>query len=144
MKRSRRLSAVLLLATSAIPLTGFVGACRDDSNKSEVLTLEGRIEKVDLTAREITVLYFSEKRKEEIVGVAANIPSSSGCPNGEYHEGEVLFVAVSHTVEGAHPVWGASPDVIAGDANACTHCEITRIVMPGISMRNRLDPMWRP
>ena len=64
---------------------------------------------------------------DQIVAAAAHIPSSEGCPDEHYIEGEVLFVAVSQTVPGAHPVWGAAPPIPL----ACTSCEITNFMMPG-------------
>lgn len=76
------------------------------------------------------IVNWAEGVEEQLVGVAANIPNSDGCPAGQYKEGEWLFVAVSKTLPGVHPVWGASANV----ALACTHCEVTNFVMPASNL----------
>ncbi len=51
-------------------LTVFPG-CRDDDPGFEVISLEGKIEKIELQTDEtgkITVLYYSEKNKQEVAG----------------------------------------------------------------------------
>jgi len=48
--------------------------CSPDEPKVEVITLEGKIEKIDVTsdsAGQITVVYFNEKQKQEVSGTAS-------------------------------------------------------------------------
>ncbi len=45
--------------------------CSDDKNDFEVISLEGKVEKITISASqtgEISVRYYSEKHKQEIVG----------------------------------------------------------------------------
>jgi len=59
--------AVLLctMACSLLPLPG----CRDDKPSFEVLSLEGRIEEIQMKPEKtISVLYYNEKKKEDTIG----------------------------------------------------------------------------
>lgn len=60
------ISAFLFICVSA-------GGCGEKQPKSEILSLEGKVEKIDRTSDttgKITVAFFSEKQKQEIVGTA--------------------------------------------------------------------------
>lgn len=61
------LIVLLLVAGSAI-----VPGCRDDSDKPNIMPLEGRVESIDVRpdgTGTITILYFSEKHNQEITGI---------------------------------------------------------------------------
>ncbi len=64
----RRMISVL---TCAVIVTPALVGCRGSDPGFEVITLEGKVEKVKVEADgtgEITVLYFSEKHNQEMVG----------------------------------------------------------------------------
>ena len=71
MKTLRLKIGVFGLLLSAV--VGFGLGCRDEKPTSEVLTLEGTVEKVTAKADgtgEIVVRYYSQKRLKEVEGVA--------------------------------------------------------------------------
>jgi len=60
---------VILLAS--LPL--LCGGCGQKEQQAEIITLEGKVAKIDRTsdtAGKITVLYFSEKQKQDMTGTA--------------------------------------------------------------------------
>lgn len=51
----------------------FAGGCRPDERGPEVLSLEGKIERLEVNADgtgEISVLYYSDKKQADIIGTA--------------------------------------------------------------------------
>jgi hypothetical protein len=67
----RRLHLLFVVYPTALALAFSSAGCREDKPDFEVITLEGRIEKISLTSDEtgeITVSYYSEKQRQEIVG----------------------------------------------------------------------------
>ena len=68
MRPSQRSVIVGLLAVTTLP-----GGCRQRERSPEVFSLEGKIEDIKTTAGgqgEITVIYYSEKHGQEVVGTA--------------------------------------------------------------------------
>ena len=60
---------VILLAW--LPL--LCGGCGEKEQQAEIITLEGKVAKIDRTSDttgKITVLYFSEKQKQDVTGMA--------------------------------------------------------------------------
>ncbi len=60
-------SVCLLIVVFLVICSG----CRDNEPGFEVISLEGKIEKIDLTSDEtgeITIVYYSQKQKREVVG----------------------------------------------------------------------------
>ncbi len=74
----------------------------------------------------LLVQFDDDIQDPSVVASAANILNSPECSEGQYNAGQSLFVAVSGTFEGIHPVWGASPEIALG----CKQCESTSFVMP--------------
>ena len=69
---------------AAMLLLGAPG-CRDDKDNVEVMTLRGTVEKIELGSGDtgtIHVRYYSEKHKEEIVGVGEVTPETEILING--------------------------------------------------------------
>ncbi len=65
------LRRVISVLTCAVIIAPWVVGCRDSGPGFEVITLEGKVEKIKVEADgtgEITVLYFSEKHNQEMVG----------------------------------------------------------------------------
>lgn len=59
--------------------------CRNDKPGFEVIALEGKIETIDIRSDgtgEISVLYYSEKQKEEIIGTGLVTPETEILING--------------------------------------------------------------
>ena len=49
------------------------GGCGEQEQQAEIITLEGKVAKIDRTSDttgKITVLYFSEKQKQDVTGMA--------------------------------------------------------------------------
>lgn len=66
-RRLARRSAVVL----SVFLLGIGIGCSKNESSSDVLPLEGRVEKIDINpdgTGSITIIYFSEKRNQEVVG----------------------------------------------------------------------------
>ena len=60
-------SVCLLIAVFLVICSG----CRENEPGFEVISLEGKIEKIDLTSDEtgeITIVYYSKKQRQEVVG----------------------------------------------------------------------------
>jgi redox-regulated HSP33 family molecular chaperone len=84
MKTLRCKIGVLGLFLSAIVLLG--SGCRDKKPSSEVLTLEGTVEKVTAKADgtgEIVVRYYSEKHQKELEGVGRVTRETQILVNGQ-------------------------------------------------------------
>lgn len=73
------------------------GGCEKKAKEPEIISLEGRIEKIKVTseaAGEITVVFFSEKQGKEISGTAVVTETTEILVNGaasklkDLHEGE--------------------------------------------------------
>ena len=65
------LRRVIPVLTCAAIVTLVLAGCRDSGPGFEVITLEGKVEKLKIEADgtgEITVLYFSEKHNQEMLG----------------------------------------------------------------------------
>ncbi len=65
----------LVLTTIALSATG----CSKKDDGPMVMTLEGKVERLDLKANgtgELTVLYFSEKRNQDVAGTASITPET--------------------------------------------------------------------
>ena len=65
------LRRVISVLTCAVIVTPALVGCRDNDPGFEVITLEGKVEKIEVEADgtgEITVLYFSEKHNQEMLG----------------------------------------------------------------------------
>ena len=59
--------------------------CREEKSNFEVISLDGKIEKIDRTSDEtgeITLAYYSEKQKAEVVGVGLVSKSTEIMING--------------------------------------------------------------
>lgn len=59
--------------------------CRKDEPSFEVLSLEGRIEKVDVATDgtgSVSVLYYNEKQKQDVIGVGVVTPETEIMING--------------------------------------------------------------
>lgn len=54
--------------TAAILAVGVAGGCRQKDHAPEILSLNGKVEKIDLASGLITARYYSAKRDAEIVG----------------------------------------------------------------------------
>ena len=68
MKRHHPLFLILL---ALLPVLG--GGCRDKQQQAEIISLEGKVEKIERTSDttgKITVAFFSEKQKQEMTGTA--------------------------------------------------------------------------
>ena len=66
----RRTTEATLLALSVVAMTS---GCKENEKPIEIITLEGRIEKIKRstdTTGEITVVFYSEKQRQEITGTA--------------------------------------------------------------------------
>jgi hypothetical protein len=60
---------VILIASLAL----LGGGCGEKEQQAEIITLEGKVAKIDRTSDttgKITVLYFSEKQKQDVTGMA--------------------------------------------------------------------------
>lgn len=65
------LRRVISVFTCAAIIASVLAGCRDSDPGFEVITLEGKVEKLKIEADgtgEITVLYFSEKHNQEMLG----------------------------------------------------------------------------
>ncbi len=63
-----RHGAILLVSLSLL-----CGGCGEKEQQAEIITLEGKVAKIDRTSDttgKITVLYFSEKQKQDMTGMA--------------------------------------------------------------------------
>ena len=62
-------AAAILLPSVALWLTPLPG-CGEDKPNFEVLSLEGRIEAIEVAGldKTISVLYYNEKKKEDVIG----------------------------------------------------------------------------
>jgi hypothetical protein len=66
----RRLHHRVILIAS-LPL--LCGGCGEKEQQAEIITLEGKVAKIDRTSDttgKVTVLYFSEKQKQDMTGTA--------------------------------------------------------------------------
>ena len=71
-RENRYARACLALVLLAVVQPGI--GCREKAPSFDILTLEGKVEKVDVGPNgtgKITVVYFSEKRNQDIVGTAS-------------------------------------------------------------------------
>ena len=62
-----------------------VPGCREEEPSFEILALEGRIEAIDQTSDregQISVLYYNEKRKEDVIGTGLITPETEIMING--------------------------------------------------------------
>jgi len=69
--RNYRALAALGFLAVVVPLTA--GGCGDNDSPPEIITLEGKIEKIERTTDKtgkVTVVYYSDKQKQEIPGTA--------------------------------------------------------------------------
>ncbi len=64
---AKRSNAAALLPLVALWLIALPG-CGEDKPSFEVLSLEGRIEEIDVAEKTISVLYYNEKKKEDVIG----------------------------------------------------------------------------
>lgn len=72
---------VCIIATLALVLP----SCRKSEPTFEIITLEGKIEEIDATSEstgEITVLYYSEKHKQDMMGTGLITPETEIMING--------------------------------------------------------------
>ncbi|GAB4322799.1 MAG: hypothetical protein Kow0010_03730 [Dehalococcoidia bacterium] len=65
----------------------------------------------------------------ESVEVTRSPLASSGCPPGEYREGERITLT-TEAIPGTYPVWGASQE--SATRLECTHCQTTTLTMKGV------------
>jgi len=74
MRKTLKSGSILLLIILLAPLLlFFFGGCGEKQQQAEIISLEGKIEKIERTsdnAGTITVAYFSEKQKQELTDTA--------------------------------------------------------------------------
>ena len=66
---------VLILACLVLP----VGGCGDKESAPELITLEGKIEKIERTsdkAGKVTIVYYNERQKQEMTGSGSVTPET--------------------------------------------------------------------
>ena len=71
MKLGHGQNARKLVIAFGIVATGFVSSCRKDEDSFEIVTLEGKVEAIERESERegtVTVIYYSEKHKQEIAG----------------------------------------------------------------------------
>ncbi len=71
--RNRGQNTVVGLLFAFLCFCVLAGGCRDKQPQVEILSLEGRVEKIDRSSDstgKISVAFFSEKQKQEIIGTA--------------------------------------------------------------------------
>ena len=76
------LSAVQPAATLLLAAVLFVPGCRENKPSVDILSLEGKIEAINQAKREISVLYYNEKHRKEMIGVGQVTPETEIMING--------------------------------------------------------------
>jgi len=89
--------STLVLVVAAFSLVGTAGGCSKQDDTPKVVTLEGKIDDLVLNddgTGELTVLYHSEKRNQDVLGTARITPETEVLIDGvvatakEIHVGE--------------------------------------------------------
>ena len=86
---------LVLILLAWLPV--FCGGCGEKQQQAEIISLEGKVEKIERTSDttgRITVLYYSEKQKQEMPGTAQVVKETEIMIDGaaatlkDLHEGD--------------------------------------------------------